>query len=87
MICSFFFFFLVLFITVSFTECPLNRENLICYIFCISLEFTFSMSEIALKCVDVICSIIITKKGNKKVKVWLLRMSGLVINSHSSMTF
>lgn len=45
------------------------------------------MSEIELKFVDVTCSTIITKKkGNANVKVWLLRVSGLVISSHSDMT-
>lgn len=79
----------MLFKTVSFKEHPLNREDMICYIFCISLEFIFSMREIKLKYVDVTCSTIITKKKkeNGKVKVWLLRMSGLVISSHSGMTF
>lgn len=67
MACCFTFFFLkILFKRVSFKEHPLNREDIVCYIFCISLEFTFSMSEIELKYVDVTCSTIITKKEMEK---------------------
>lgn len=64
----FIFFKKMLFKTVSFKEHPLNREDMICYIFCISLEFIFSMREIKLKYVDVTCSTIITKKKKKMEK-------------------